>query len=231
MPTPSEPKKLPPKRIDIFRHYADAPPDVPDADKGRYYYDDQIDNRSDWSKGVVAFSAYDPNEPAPPNTIPIWRLYPNPNDRDALRGVYRYHLSTIGQPAAGWIDPQKVCYAYREQPQGRNDLVEIWEEEYVDKGNRYYYYYGLKKEMWGKPGEGGVKGARCVFWAYPPPDLRIIDEAYRILEQKPDKNRDVTYLRSTAKFTRLDTPGIWGQGPTATGRGSPRLQQVACFNY
>jgi hypothetical protein len=52
-------------------------------------------------------------------------------------------------------------------------------------------------------------------------NLGFIDEIERTLARKPDKNEGVTYRRTSGnKFTLLATPGLWGQEPTATGRGS-----------
>jgi phosphatidylserine/phosphatidylglycerophosphate/cardiolipin synthase-like enzyme len=58
-------------------------------------------------------------------------------------------------------------------------------------------------------------------------DFGIIDEIETILALKPDGNRNVTYLRTSGnKFTRLDTPGLWGQGSKATGRGSEACNKL-----
>jgi phosphatidylserine/phosphatidylglycerophosphate/cardiolipin synthase-like enzyme len=58
-------------------------------------------------------------------------------------------------------------------------------------------------------------------------NLGFIDEIERTLARQPDKNEGVTYRRTSGdKFTLLDTPGLWGQGPQATGRGSAACNRL-----
>ena len=58
-------------------------------------------------------------------------------------------------------------------------------------------------------------------------DFGIIDEIETTLARKPDGNEKVTYLRTSGnKFTRLDTPGLWGPDSTRPARESPARKKL-----
>jgi hypothetical protein len=57
-------------------------------------------------------------------------------------------------------------------------------------------------------------------------EFGVLDEIETTLARSPGNER-VTYLRTSgSKFTLLDTPRLWGQGPTATGRGSEACNKL-----
>jgi phosphatidylserine/phosphatidylglycerophosphate/cardiolipin synthase-like enzyme len=183
-------------RIPIYRHY---------AENNRFYYDQLLKNDHDWSSpGVVAFYAYGQPEPG---TIPIyWHRWKPMGNGDPDRYFYDQQI----QNNSNWTEGQLAFYAHKSAVA---ETVPIY--QYV--GERTYYYFTTDSQVPGWANE------RIAFYAYPPDFLGIADEIERTLaRKKPDKNKGVTYLRTSGnKFSRLDTPGLWG--PDATKKAPESL--------
>jgi phosphatidylserine/phosphatidylglycerophosphate/cardiolipin synthase-like enzyme len=187
----------PPDRIPIYRHYANSQ---------RYFYDKWIPNNHGWSSpGVVAFYAAGQ---AKPGAIPIYRhQWMKKGDGDPDRYFYDQQIPNN----ANWTKGELAFYAHKSPVA---ETVPI----YQYRGENTYYYFTADPEVPGWTKEG------VAFYAYPPDFLGITAEVRRTLARKPDENKGVTYLRTSGnKFTRLDTPGLWG--PTA--KDNPRTSAAS----
>jgi phosphatidylserine/phosphatidylglycerophosphate/cardiolipin synthase-like enzyme len=178
--------------IPIFRHSASNPL--------RYYYDDKYKNEHDWSNGIIAFYAFSKEDP-PSGTIPIWM-------HESKEGPYHYYYSTDESGASGgsgWGPGNEWFYVY---PEYSRETVAIY-QHYMQFEGYTYFYYDTQAASVGLYGPGKV-----VFYAYPPSPAAFTDDILRVLSDDPGCE-GITYLHTWGnKFTRLDTPGLWGKGPS-----------------